>query len=48
MRNVQMRLVEIFGSSSGLEVISGETGTLVRMVIPNNQKESLTDENSSR
>lgn len=44
MLNVQQRLTGIFGKSAGLQVISGETGTIVRMIIPN-QKEK-TDENS--
>lgn len=34
MQNVQNRLVALFGKGSGLQIVSGETGTLVRMVIP--------------
>ena len=45
MLNVQRRLVGIFGKNAGLQVISGESGTVVRMIIPN-QKER-TDEDSS-
>lgn len=45
MLNVQRRLVGLFGKSAGLQVISGESGTVVRMIIPN-QKER-TDEDSS-
>lgn len=44
MINVQRRLAGIFGKSAGLQVVTGETGTIVRMIIPN-QKEK-TDENS--
>lgn len=42
MLNVQRRLIGIFGKNAGLQVISGESGTTVRMIIPN-QKEK-TDE----
>lgn len=45
MLNVQRRLVGIFGKNAGLQIISGESGTMVRMIIPN-QKER-TDEDSS-
>ena len=44
MLNVQRRLIGIFGKNAGLQVISGESGTTVRMIIPN-QKEK-TDEDS--
>ena len=44
MLNVQQRLQGLFGKSAGLQIISGETGTVVRMIIPN-QKEN-TDEDS--
>lgn len=35
MFNVQMRLVSLFGKKSGLQIISSERGTLVRIFIPN-------------
>ena len=44
MLNVQQRLQGLFGKSAGLQIISGEMGTVVRMIIPN-QKEN-TDEDS--
>lgn len=33
--NVQRRLVSIFGKEAGLQILSGERGTLVRFLIPN-------------
>ena len=44
MLNVQRRLTGIYGKSAGLQIISGGSGTIVRMIIPN-QKEK-TDEDS--
>lgn len=35
MLNVQRRLVGIFGKEAGLQIISSERGTLVRILIPN-------------
>ena len=39
MRNVQERLRDIFGEEAGLQIVSGDDGTLVRMVIPNEVRE---------
>lgn len=47
MLNVQRRLIGIFGKSAGLQIVSGETGSLVRMIIPN-QKEKADESCSSR
>lgn len=47
MLNVQHRLVGIFGKSAGLQIVSGGTGTLVRMIIPN-QKEKTNEDSSGR
>lgn len=47
MLNVQRRLVNIFGKSAGLQILSGETGTVVRMIIPN-QKEKADEDSSCR
>lgn len=47
MWNVQKRLVGIFGKSAGLQIVSGESGSLVRMIIPN-QKEKTDESCSSR
>ena len=37
MWNVQQRLRDIYGEEAGLQIISGNTGTVVRMVIPNEE-----------
>lgn len=47
MLNVQHRLIGIFGKDAGLQVITGETGTIVRMIIPN-RKENADEDSSSR
>ena len=47
MMNVQQRLLGIFGKQAGLQIISGETGTTVRMIIPN-QKEKADEDSSGR
>ena len=39
MLNVQRRLVGIFGKNAGLQILSGERGTLVRIIIPNVRKQ---------
>lgn len=47
MLNVQRRLTGIYGKSAGLQVISGGSGTIVRMIIPN-QKEKTDEDSGSR
>lgn len=47
MLNVQRRLTGIYGKSAGLQVISGGSGTTVRMIIPN-QKEKTDEDSGSR
>ena len=39
MWNVQQRLRDMFGEEAGLQIVSGATGTIVRMVIPNESRE---------
>jgi len=39
MWNVQQRLRDIYGEEAGLQIVSGNTGTVVRMVIPNEDRE---------
>ena len=47
MLNVQRRLTGIFGKGAGLQIISGGSGTIVRMIIPN-QKERTDEDCGSR
>lgn len=47
MLNVQRRLTGIYGKSAGLQIISGGSGTIVRMIIPN-QKEKTDEDSGSR
>lgn len=47
MLNVQRRLTGIFGKEAGLQIISGGSGTIVRMIIPN-QKERTDEDCGSR
>lgn len=35
LTNVQQRLISVYGKERGLQIVSGETGTIVRMNIPN-------------
>ena len=35
LMNVQQRLISIYGKGYGLQIVSGEEGTSVRMTIPN-------------
>jgi hypothetical protein len=39
LKNVYLRMNEIFGEKAGLQIISGESGTTVRMIFPNEKKE---------
>ena len=48
MLNVQQRLQGLFGKSAGLQVISGETGTVVRMIIPNQKENADEDSGGGR
>ena len=47
MLNVQRRLTGIYGKGAGLQIISGGSGTIVRMIIPN-QKERTDEDCGSR
>lgn len=38
MRNVQQRMIALYGKEHGLQVISGKNGTTIRMVFPNDWK----------
>lgn len=46
MLNVKRRLEGIFGKKAAFQVISGESGTTVRMIIPN-QKERIDEDSGS-
>ena len=48
MLNVQQRLQGLFGKSAGLQIISGETGTVVRMIIPNQKENADEDSGGGR
>ena len=39
LRNVHRRLIDVFGRESGLQIMSGEGDTLVRIIIPNDFRE---------
>lgn len=45
--NVRQRLHSIYGKNAGLQILSDESGTMVRMIIPN-QKESTNEDSSCR
>ena len=43
LMNVQQRLVSIYGKDYGLQIVSSETGTDVRMKIPNREEKGYED-----
>ena len=47
LKNVQKRLQGMYGKSSGLQIISGKSGTTVRMRFPNNRTGEADNEDSN-
>lgn len=43
LMNVQQRLISIYGKDYGLQIVSSETGTDVRMKIPNREEKEYED-----
>ena len=47
LKRVQKRLQGMYGKSSGLQIISGKSGTTVRMRFPNNRTGEADNEDSN-